>query len=532
MVLRNSRVLWAGVQLPRRSPCSAFFAPRPCAVIRTICTTFPLLEQQNPTQTDAGDIPLVREQQTTSQPDAVEKELSREQQTPILPDAVESPLLRERQTANQHHAVENPFSATTPDSVADRFGRRPRSNFTLEQDKKLLKLVAAQQELMKEKEEDKKRRTIDWQAIAIHFPGRKRSDLNQRYTQIVPGLVTGYWSPREDQVLLEELAKKLDSPFARAARRLNRFIGSVSGRFARRWRAELVERLEQLGKTDPRAVSTEVFRNMAFRKIAGEIAQELRNEKRTWLRKVPKSEWTPEEDQKLISYHDQMGPQWSLFTSEFPGRTKWQISYHFYHRLNKNFGKPGSLTKEEMQLVQSGVKKYSATGKKWVKIAETMVDRTPKQLAEQWALHNPELRKGKWSRAEERTLKAAMREYGDKSRLIHRQYFPHRATEAVRLRIRQFLAHNIENPNPWTTEADKRLLDLVQNEGVGYEKLRKAFPKRNPHECELRYDLLAGKVRKRKYVTERDRLRKRRSTAPVEETKPEKEGAKETVVAV
>jgi hypothetical protein len=131
--------------------------------------------------------------------------------------------------------------------------------------------------------------------------------------------------------------------------------------------------------------------------------------------------WTSEEDEKLrhaVELHQ--GKNWKKIAETLEGRTGVQCLQHWKHVLNPKVGR-GSWTPEEDKKLLELVGTY---GKRWSTIAEHLPRRIGKRCRERYMNHlDPELKTGKWTADEERTLLEAREKLGNRwaeiGKLLH-----------------------------------------------------------------------------------------------------------------
>jgi len=131
--------------------------------------------------------------------------------------------------------------------------------------------------------------------------------------------------------------------------------------------------------------------------------------------------WTPEEDEKLrraVELHQ--GKNWKKIAETLEGRTGVQCLQHWKHVLNPKVGR-GSWTPEEDKKLLELVGTY---GKRWSTIAEHLPRRIGKRCRERYMNHlDPDLKTGKWTADEERTLLEAREQLGNRwaeiGKLLH-----------------------------------------------------------------------------------------------------------------
>lgn len=127
-----------------------------------------------------------------------------------------------------------------------------------------------------------------WSIIAQHMGSRSAVQCMNRWTKILkPGLLKGYWSKEEDELLQEWVQANGPKKWSECAK----LIKKRSAKQCReRW----------LNHLDP---------------------------------KIRRDEWTPEEDQQIYDLYKKYGTSWSKLAKEMNGRSENSIKNRFYSTI-------------------------------------------------------------------------------------------------------------------------------------------------------------------------------------------------------
>ena len=150
--------------------------------------------------------------------------------------------------------------------------------------------------------------SIQWSAVAKFFPNKTAPQLAGRWEKVLnPNLVKGSWTREEDEIILNFVMVNGDKDWANLALLLK-------GRTGKQCRERFKNHL------DPNLAHTE---------------------------------WTYEDDNKLIELHEQLGNAWTKIATHFTGRTDNYIK----NRWN-------STLKKRIERIKSGQPLYMKRGRK------------------------------------------------------------------------------------------------------------------------------------------------------------------------
>ena len=130
-------------------------------------------------------------------------------------------------------------------------------------------------------------------------------------------------------------------------------------------------------------------------------------------RRASMGKWTTEEDDKLRrAVTDFQGKSWKKIASRLPGRTDVQCLHRWQKVLKPGLVK-GSWTPDEDAVLTHLVEVHGQ--KKWSYIARQLTGRLGKQCRERWYNHlDPEIKKGEFSKEEDKILVKAHHELGNR----------------------------------------------------------------------------------------------------------------------
>ncbi|KAK2960184.1 putative snRNA-activating protein complex subunit 4 [Blattamonas nauphoetae] len=206
------------------------------------------------------------------------------------------------------------------------------------------------------------------------------------------------------------------------------------------------------------------------------------------------SEWTKDEDRFLLQLAQQhQGYDWHIIAEQMAQqrgihRTPTQCFIRYQRHLNSNLTK-SKWTDEEDQILQQAVKLYGL--KNWGQVANCLEGRTGQQCLHRYQKTlDPDIKKGKWDWEEDRRLQLAVAIYGPGKWSVISAHVPKRTDVQCRERYCNILDATISH-EAWTQEEDQRLLQVVEQVGVGkWSEIASIMRNRTDSQCWKRWKAL------------------------------------------
>jgi hypothetical protein len=141
--------------------------------------------------------------------------------------------------------------------------------------------------------------------------------------------------------------------------------------------------------------------------------------------------WTRDEDELLITLAEKFNEKhWKEISKRFAKKNSLQC-FSRYKRIRPGIVK-GSWKKDEDLKIMELVNKY---GKSWSKISKILDTRNGKQIRDRYInVLDPQIRKGKFTEEEDKTLIILFQKYGPKWATIAK-YYPNRTADMIKNRF-------------------------------------------------------------------------------------------------
>lgn len=122
-----------------------------------------------------------------------------------------------------------------------------------------------------------------------------------------------------------------------------------------------------------------------------------------------KGAWSEEEDLRLAELQKKLGNRWSCVAAYLHGRTGQQCAQRWRHKVNPNIRKEKWTEAEDRKLAEM----YDVYGQKWAEIARHLEGRTDQQCMGRWRRHlDPSIRRDVWLQSEDNRLVELQRKMG------------------------------------------------------------------------------------------------------------------------
>eukprot|EP00903_Cladosiphon_okamuranus_P008416 g8092.t1 len=181
--------------------------------------------------------------------------------------------------------------------------------------------------------------------------------------------------------------------------------GEHRGSHPRRWSPEEDDRLR---------ASVDKHQGTNWKEIAKEVktrnhVQCLQRWKKVLTPGLVKGQWTPEEDQLLVSVVNEGHKNWGSLSARIPGRTSKQCRERWCHHLDPRIVK-GQWTAAEDEIIVSMQKQI---GNKWAQIAQQLDGRTENATKIRWKILERELKRDGDEREEEKAAASVLSKTGN-----------------------------------------------------------------------------------------------------------------------
>ncbi|KAH8347131.1 hypothetical protein KR059_005607 [Drosophila kikkawai] len=182
-----------------------------------------------------------------------------------------------------------------------------------------------------------------------------------------------------------------------------------------------------------------------------------------------RDDWTPEEDETLISVVTANRMQnWALIADMLDRRSDYQCFVRFHTALRNQVEPKGTLrwTEEENERLKMQVERNTSNNIiNWQSVAEYFPGRSKSTLIGRYfyVLH-PSISHEAFSTKEDMMLFAAVEEYNGKFHCFPRTLFPNRSLAQLRTRYHNVLAQR-NKTDSWSVQDDTRLMNFVTEHG-------------------------------------------------------------------
>lgn len=148
-------------------------------------------------------------------------------------------------------------------------------------------------------------------------------------------------------------------------------------------------------------------------------------------------------------------------------------------------------TDAENKILVEAVKRFGE--KSWQQVASCLEGRTGQQCLHRWMKTlNPNIKRGKWTVAEDKQLSVAVNSYGSHNWVKVQQHVPGRTDVQCRERWVNILNPELRS-GPWTSEEDKKLIDAVTKHGPGrWSQIATLLYPRTDNQCWRRWKSLSS----------------------------------------
>lgn len=197
--------------------------------------------------------------------------------------------------------------------------------------------------------------------------------------------------------------------------------------------------------------------------------------------------WTSQEDELLKNAVKIFGGRnWRDISTLVPGRDWLQCNQRWSKTLRPGLRKGNWSPEEDEQLLALLGESHD-----WQFISARIEGRSPKQCRERWSMNlDPSINRGPWAKEEDERLMELSEHHNRKWAAIARE-MPGRTESHVKTRM-QTLMRRQAKERGWTTEQDKRLMDLITTHGRDCDAFLSEFPGQTRATLLRRFRLIVG----------------------------------------
>ncbi|KAJ3117202.1 Myblike DNAbinding domain-containing protein [Phlyctochytrium bullatum] len=338
------------------------------------------------------------------------------------------------------------------------------------------------------------------------FPYRTVSSVAARWQRINPRFRRGAFGEEERKVL-REAVERVGKKWTVISKTYLPWRSPVQ--IASCWKSSLaVEVGAGVGAAGEKEVKTEK------EKMEGLAALSLQEPRKTPVRRRVRKPWTTEENEILLKGLEQLGHKWTTIAEDLPGRTVAEVFCHYWNHLHRYDDEAPDTpskyewTPEEDEKLLTAMNSHWHSPSVWLDIRRTAFPNVlPRELFARWKLiTDPEILKIPFTPRERQALRDAVGVVGkDFGRIARLGSFGGRTSNQLAWEWERMEAK--EGRRPWTPEEDEEIMRLVGEVGRKWATIAERVEGRTPLQLKTRYRQLAlGVTVRGPYTPEEDRV--------------------------